>query len=236
MLVSPAEPKIIQALGTVSGVPERYGVDMLWASPLGSVGVQRKELHDFFGSMADGRFVREFPQMAQLGVAVLVIEGQQRWSTEGYLMDGNPYSRRAWTRDMFRSYCLSVMSRGVWVVETDGIEDTVKWVKNFERWSAKPAHNSLATRPKPQGAWGKPENRDWNIFLLQSFPGIGVTHAEHILDHFDGAVPIGWTCTRAEMLKVPGMGKTRVETLWAGVPENAHAPAEPEKPTRKKTA
>lgn len=227
MLIAPTEPPPLRAIGKTSSTPERYGVDIMLGTVHGIMGIQRKELSDFFASVADGRLAREYPLMQQLTVAVLLIEGRQRWSTEGYLLNLDTFTRKQWSRDQFRSYMLSVQTRGVWVVETDDLADTIKWVANFERWSTKASHSSLLTRPKPQVPWGKPENRDWNIFLAQSFPGIGPVQAERILDHFGGVLPIGWTCTRAELAAAPGIGKTRLESLWGALPPNPHAPTEP---------
>lgn len=229
MLIAPTEPIALKALGKVSSTPEKHGVDIMIGTPHGIMGIQRKELTDFFNSVNDGRLAREYPLMSTLTVAVLLIEGRQRWSTEGLLLNySDPMSRKQWTRDQFRSYMLSVQARGVWVVETDDLMDTVTWIKNFERWANKASHHSLLARPKPQVPWGKPENRDWNIFLAQSFPGIGPVQAERILDHFGGVLPIGWTCTRAELASAPGIGKTRLEALWSALPPNPHAPPEPE--------
>jgi len=70
MLVAPTEPMTLKALGTVSLVPEDYGSDFLWASPVfGLVGVQRKEASDFVASVMDGRLDKELAQMKQLGLS-----------------------------------------------------------------------------------------------------------------------------------------------------------------------
>ncbi len=219
MLVAPSEPTKLKALGKSSIAPERYGVDVMFGTQHGAVGIQRKELSDFFASVSDGRLAREYPLMQQLNIAVLLLEGQQRWSTEGYLMTTvNEFTRRNWTRDQFRSYMLSVQMKGVWVVETDNLDDTCAWVRNFERWALKESHKSLVTRPKPMGAWGKPENHDWNVHLAQSFPGVGPSQAEKMIEHFGGQLPIGWLCTREELGQVKGIGKGRLETLWSALP------------------
>lgn len=218
MLIAPTEPVALKGLGKVSSIPEKHGVDVLMATRLGLVGVQRKEMADFFSSVHDGRLAREYPLMQTLEIGVLLLEGPKRWSTEGLWL-GDPHSRRQWTRDQFRSYIMSVQSKGIWIAETDSLRDTVTWIEGFHKWCSKDGHSSLATRPKPQGAWGKPESRDWNLFLAQSFPGIGVVQAEKLIDHFGGQLPIAWTCTREELAAAPGIGKTRLETLWSALPQ-----------------
>jgi ERCC4-type nuclease len=222
ILVAPSEPTLLKGLGKSSAVPEKHGVDIMFANQHGTFGVQRKELSDFFASVTDGRLAREFPLMTQLGVAVLLIEGRQRWSTEGYLLNlagaGGRVQRKTWTRDQFRSYMLSVQQRGVWVVETDDLNDTIAWVKNFERWASKDSHHSLIARPKPAGAWGTPDSHDWALHLMQSFDGIGPVQAERILETFDGQIPLAWTCTKVELGSVKGIGKQRLDKLWNALP------------------
>lgn len=209
MLIAPSEPRPLRDIGQTSSVPEKFGVDILFGSRLGSVGVQRKELSDFFASVTDGRLAREYPMMNPLTVSVLLLEGKQRWSDEGLVLNSKS---QPWTRDQWESYMMSVRSKGLWVVYTDSLTDTIAWVQNFERWANKEKHGSLDTRPKPTGAWGKPESRDWNVFLAQSFPGIGVVQANRIVDHF-GCVPIHWSVTVDELQRVPGIGKKRAEDM-----------------------
>lgn len=237
MLVAPTEPTRLKALGRSSSTPEKHGVDIMFATPQGLFGVQRKEILDFLNSVRDGRLAREYPLMQTLTTKVLLIEGRQRWSTEGYLLNVEDRSRQVWTRDQFRSYMLSVQARGIWVVETDDLTDTISWVQNFERWASKSSHTSLLTRPKPQAAWGKPDNHDWLLFLAQSFQQIGVVQAERLINHFGGTLPISWTCTRDELGKTPGIGKTRLDALWNALPPNPRPVPEPvkqPKPTRPK--
>jgi ERCC4-type nuclease len=236
VLIAPTEPVALKALGKVSSAPEKHGVDVMFGTRQGAVGVQRKELTDFFASVADGRLAREYPLMQQLAIGVLLIEGRQRWSTEGYLLNLNDFARQQWSRDQFRAYMLSVQARGIWVVETDDLADTVKWLKNFERWALKPNHNSLILRPKPQGAWGKPESRDWNLHLAQSFQGVGPTQAERIIDHFGGVLPLAWTCSKEELGKVTGIGKMRLDQLWAALPPNPNVIEVEAKPKPRKKA
>lgn len=222
VFIAPSEPTALKALGKSSPVPEKHGVDIMFANQHGTFGVQRKELSDFFASVTDGRLAREFPLMKQLSVSVLLIEGRQRWSTEGYLMNlpgaGGRVQRKTWTRDQFRSYMLSVQQRGIWVVETDDLNDTIAWVQNFEKWASKDSHHSLIARPKPVGAWGTPDSRDWANHVLQSFEGIGPVQADRILDAFGGVLPLAWTITRKELGAVQGIGKQRLDKLWNALP------------------
>jgi hypothetical protein len=76
----------------------------------------------------------------------------------------------------------------------------------------------LETRPKGRDEWGKriEAGRDFAIFLLQSFPGIGAGVAGNIYDHF-GYLPMTWRVTEKELAEVPGVGKGRAKTLWGAL-------------------
>jgi ERCC4-type nuclease len=50
-------------------------------------------------------------------------------------------------------------------------------------------------------------------FLLQGFPGIGISLAEAMLERFGGA-PLSWSCTYDELRSVPGIGEKRSKALW----------------------
>src|SRR5688572_29969153 len=119
-MVSAAEPKSLQGLGTYSPLPEQYGCDFLIPCPVGMVGVQRKEIHDLIASRGDGRLVRELAQMKQLDIAVLLVEGRLKWTSDGKLLS----SRTSWTRPQHLGLLFSVQSSGIWVNSATDIQDT----------------------------------------------------------------------------------------------------------------
>jgi hypothetical protein len=56
--------------------------------------------------------------------------------------------------------------------------------------------------------------------------------AGQILDAFEGDLPLCWTVSKADLAAVPGVGKQRLERLWAALSPNPHAPDDT--PTDKK--
>ena len=211
--VSPAEHSLpIKNLGTYSSLPERYGADLLFVvKDWGKVGVQRKEQADLISSVRDGRLGKELAQMGALGLGVLIVEGRQKWSNDGWLV-----SRHQWSLAQQLGVMFSVQAQGVWVVRTDDIADTASCVLMLKAWLEKGEHSGLRQRPKATGEWGKPSSRDWQKHLLSGFDGIGGGVAEKIIDHF-GKVPIQWSVTREELMQVKGLGKTRVEKLMGAL-------------------
>ena len=229
LIIAPTEPASFKAIGdVVSMAPERMGVDAMWSTEnWGMVGVQRKEYKDLIASVADGRLAREVAQMQRLGLAVLIVEGRMRWSTDGLLMD--PYLR--WSKSSHRGLIRSVQSKGIWVETSENTADTIDAVQDLIRWTAKPRHNSLDRRPGPTGDWGRASERDFASHLLQGIDGVGPVLAEAVLDRFNG-VPWQWTCGYDDLLAVPGMGPKTAEKMWHAL--GAEVP--PRVKRKKKTA
>lgn len=208
MLIAPTEPPALRAAGTVNLVPETYGVDVMCMRGAERLGIQRKEVKDFLASVDDNRLTKELMQMKALEVAVLVIEGEWRFGADGKLM--NQFGR-TWTRQQINGLLFSIHQRGVWVMNTSNLPDTIALCKDLEAWWKKSDHKSFTTRTM-QNPWGTRMDRDFGVWLLQSFPGIGPQLAERIWQKFNG-VPIALTCTEEELLTIEGMGKKKVEGL-----------------------
>lgn len=208
MFVSAAEPASLRTLGQYSPLPEQMGVDFLIPCPLGMVGVQRKEIHDLIASRGDGRLARELAQMKQLDIAVLLVEGRLKWTSDGQLST----SRSRWTRSEHTSLLFSVQSTGVWVNSSESLSESREYLALLEKWFLKGSHKGIVTRPKPTTLWGTKTNRDWGIHVIQSFDGIGPGVAGAIFDRY--GVPLRWTITEEDLLSVPGVGKKRAEKMW----------------------
>lgn len=218
MLVSQTEPVLLRCLGKPSKRPESFGCDVLAQAGKHLIGFQRKTVPDLIASLHDGRMGVERSQWKRLqalgGTVILIIEGRMAWTVDGILAEihGRPFTRR-----QFRRFVYSVSRRGVAVEHTVDIKDTASLIEDLIGYhTEKRTGSSLPSRPGPIGQWGKPSSREWAAHLLQSFPDVGPTVAEAILDHF-GSVPMQWTCTRDELLAVPGVGPKRADALWKGL-------------------
>jgi ERCC4-type nuclease len=204
LLISPTEPRPLKAIGEVSLAPERNGVDVMWGARGGLWGVQRKELGDLLASKNDGRLSKELAQMGKLEVAVLLVEGRPRWTTEGELMsDYLTMSRRQYTAMLW-----SVRMRGVWVEFTDDLSHTIDLVRWLSDWSRKERHSGMRSRPGPAGNWGHVSDREWGIHLLSGIDGIGPGVAGAIFDAF-GRAPLRWDVSKEELMGVKGIGPKR---------------------------
>lgn len=213
MFIAPTEPAAFKHLGASTTLPEEYGVDFLWQSNLGLVGVQRKQFpSDFLASVHDGRLNREYSMMKELALPVLMLEGAAHWTTSGNLIRDRNAKRNGWTKTQHRNYLHAVQSRGIQVACTDSIQDSIGYLADLQSWTEKQDHHSLDTRPGPTGSgWARVTNVDYQYHLIQGLPGVGPKLARAILGTI--GMPFGLRVGIEELTTVPGVGKVMAEKI-----------------------
>lgn len=223
MLVSPAEPAAVRALGRTSMVPERFGFDVMWWAAGARVGVQRKEVKDLRASVDDGRLAKELRQAECAAVSrkVLIVEGSVRFDDQGR-MQGR-YTGR-WTRAMWNGVLWGMWNAGWWVHPTANIRETCEALEMLEKWTQKERHGSLAARAsKVPSIWGtRPSDREYATWVLEGIDGVGAELAGRIYDTF-GGLPVQWAEGVDEqwMEMVPGIGKIKARKIMRGLDRRA---------------
>ena len=219
MFISPTEPKALHDLGVISNLPEDYGVDIMWSSKLGTVGVQRKVFpSDFLSSMKDGRLTKEYLQMKGLDLAILLLEGKPNWTTDGELYGsyGNTGRSYAWSRTQHRNYLTSVQLRGIQIQTSDSITDTIDYLNGLRLWTDKGDHSSLDRRPSgatSSDTYYRISNPDYVRWWYQSLPRVGPRQASVIYDKL--GVIFGLTVTEEDLIMAvgPALAKRIVEVF-----------------------
>lgn len=237
LYISPTEPEPIRQIGRTSSLPERYGVDVLFAARGRLCGVQRKRIDDLIASLRDGRLAKELVQMRALARALVLVEGNWTWTNDGRWVDDPSFTRNGWWGIVWSL----AYEHGVGVLHVPTMDETIAAIQRFVAWCRKPSHVSLARRPKAKSPWGRPDSREWAIHMLQGLPGVGPELAGRIIDHF-GQAPISWTCSESDLRRVPGIGPKRARELyWAlqqtaadGQSGNAIPPGAPPAPAMKR--
>jgi len=171
------------------------------------IGVQRKEINDLLASLADDRLAREIPLLQRLDLAMVLIEGRLEWTNEGLLLGVSSPFTRAQLLGVVWSLQLSGLSIGCSTSTTD----TTQFLSLFYRWTMKNRHTGLLRKSQKasRDEYGQRTDRAWQIFTMQSFPGLGYERAKAIVDHF-GGLPLQWT---GKLDDVAGIGKTTADRL-----------------------
>ncbi len=233
VLLSPSEGSLAGILkdeAITSPLPEQKGADILIYSKHGLLGMQRKEVpNDFISSFIDGRMARSMSLLVQSCTFTrLVCEGCFRYWPDGTVHLGMTKGRKRVPSRFTRKHIHGMLNdiefvRGVMVRWTDDIADTVAYIRSVINFLEGKKHTGLFARPSAKGTWGVPKAKDTQLWILQSFPGIGPSIADNIVDRF-GGVPLSWTCTLEELTSVSGLSKARAIEMYSaltGLPQMA---------------
>jgi len=193
---------------TTSPMPERRGVDFLWAADQEWWGIQRKTISDLWASIEDGRLAFELAQIStEIVHCIFIIEGKLMATLDGIFSVGRQQ------RSVATHYkaLMTLAGKGCIVLNTESAQHTGLAIKGIVDWSRESKHALGNVRPKVTGKWGKATSREWGVHLLQGFDGIGYDTANNIVEMF--GVPLAWTVDEQQLMSVPGVGKLRGRKL-----------------------
>lgn len=226
-LLSPSEGDLaekLKDLAQFSAVPETRGADILFTTPFGLFGIQRKQVpHDFLKSANDGRFARETPLLRKLPFSQIVGEGRFRYYPDTQVVvPGVKKGTYRFTRKEIWGIILAIeVVQDVQVTFVEDLDEMVAYIKYVREYMSKSEHRTIFRRPRGGDPWGYRTRREEDLWILQGFPGIGVATAEKILDAFGGIIPLKWVCTLEDLMRIPRMGKAHAEKLWNCLPASS---------------
>ncbi len=234
-LLSPSETKLAEAFGDeamVSDIPESKGADILIYTVNGLFGGQRKAIpHDFLTSFTDGRLTRAIPLLKDnCTFARIIGEGRFKYYPDtsvdlGKIKGGSRIKTR-FTKKHIKGMINDIqLVHGIMIDWTDDIEDTVAYLRSMRHFLNADKHVGLFTRPNVKGVWAVPSSKDVELWLLQSFPGVGPAIADSIIQHFGGVVPLKWTCTFDELCAVAKLSPKKAREVWNFLPTSTQIPA-----------
>jgi len=217
----------------VSTIPELKGADILLYSTAGLIGWQRKEIPtDFIGSMTDGRMARSIALMKSCCAFQRIIgEGKFRYYPDktidmGRYKGGKPIKTRFSKKHVVGMINDIEFVHGIIIDWTENLSDTADYLRGVRSFLSTSTHTGLFRRPSAKGLWNVPTSKDIELWLLQSFPGIGPSTADAIIQHFGGEVPLKWACTFEELCKVKNVTRSKAVELWNYLPTSAPLPAD----------
>lgn len=212
MLISPTEPVQIRRMGQTSLKPESHGSDILLATRMGLVGIQRKEVKDLVASVYDGRLDKELSQMKSLDGAILIVEGKQLWSSDGLMLG----IQSRWSRKQQIGLELSAQLRGCWTLRSGSITETIDLVLMVQDWAMK-ERDIISQRHGPMSPWGSRGSTDWLYHLIQGLEGVGPKLARVIVDRY--GCPFKWKddVTVEGLMTLEGIGIGRAEKIYGAL-------------------
>jgi len=225
VLLSPTEKDLRELYGdgaVTSSFPESKGADIVICTEFVWFYFQRKSVpDDFLISISDGRMARCTSLLSQQdGIKRMITEGQWLYNHDGSVYLGKNRGRYAiksgWRRSHIEGMEMDIeYVKGIPLVRTADINDTYHYLQRVAEWASRPNHSGMYTRPSVKGQWIIPTKQELHLWILQSWPGIGIGTAEKILDHFGDNIPLAWTCSAGELAKVKGLSLKKAEELIA---------------------
>jgi len=192
-----------------SGIPnllEKAGIMVIRKQlPVGdylisdSVVIERKTSYDFARSLFDGRLFEQAKRLAESYPIVF------------YIVEGNPFRLRRYqtrTKQLTAAMVTLVVDYSVRVLFSEGPLHTAAILESLAKRVEGEGRRGIVIHKKPR----LEDTRAWQLYILQSFPGIGPKTAERILERF-GSLQAFFNASVAELSKVPGIGEKKAETI-----------------------
>lgn len=218
MLVSAQEPKDFLVLGERSSLPEDFGADYLCFPRGNVVGIQRKECSDLVASANDDRMCRLMNQMKELHRGWLLVEGNFKWNHDGV---ATKRGCEGFTKARYDDILYSAQANNIWVATSTGIQDSIRAMRQIERFMTHEVNDHLFVRPKPRGLWGTWRDKDWSAHVLQAWPGMSTVRSVSLWDAH--GLPLRWSITQKEMEAVAGIGRGTADKLWRSLDSGPEA-------------
>lgn len=226
-LLSPSEGDLrekFKDLAEFSPIPETRGADVLFTTPFGLFGLQRKQVpHDFLKSARDGRIAREAALLRRLPFSQFVGDGKFRYYGDTtVVVPGIPKDAKGmynFTRRQIWGIELAIrIVQGIDIMYFDDTDTLVDYVKYLKKYMAKETHRTIFSRPREMNPWGQKDRKEEDLWILQGFPGVGVATAEKILDALGGVIPLRWVCSVEDLARISGISRSKAEKLHGCLP------------------
>ncbi|MCE4624473.1 MAG: helix-hairpin-helix domain-containing protein [Desulfurococcales archaeon] len=166
----------------------------------GEIVIERKTAWDFTKSLFDGRLFDQAKRMAEGYPHVI------------FIVEGNPLRLRRYSskrRQLLAALASLTVDYGSRIIYTEGPEDTAYMIASIARRLEKEGRRGVIIRKK-----AKLETiDDWQLFILQSFPGIGERTAIRIMETFN-TIREFCNAPMSVLSKIEGIGEKRAELIF----------------------
>jgi len=164
--------------------------------------VERKTVKDFASSLVDGRL---FDQASRLS---------ESYSDVYYIVEGSPRYLSRWGDRGHQTLAALValtVDYGVRVLWSEGPQTTAYLIAQLaKRYQGEKGGTSMVLHRKPRLS----SLADWQLYIVQAFPGVGPKTARAILERF-GTLESFCRAPLSELSRIPGLGEKRAERIKA---------------------
>lgn len=191
-------PKELERLNTPVKLCHLKSADYVLESETQSIGIERKTKLDFLNSIVDKRILTQLIALKEnFSHPLLIIEGLE-----------NLYEIRNFNPNSIRGMLAAItLDYQIPVIQTRNYRDTAKFLQVIlNRLEKSKRPYSLLKGPKPL----TPEEQQ--LYIIESFPGIGPTLAQSILEKFE-TISNFTKASKEELLEIPKLGPKKAEQI-----------------------
>jgi ERCC4-type nuclease len=160
LLMDTREPKTLQAMmrgvfGERLEIVTLQEADFVLFDVCGcAVGIERKTITDFLGSLRSGRLINQLERVRQAYLPVILLEGQLKTNDKGTHRGVTTYSG-GWSLGALQMSLWEAQRHGARVLYTPGMADTVDTLRCLVNWADRKCINGPAdSEGRPQGSAG----------------------------------------------------------------------------------
>ncbi|WP_172633886.1 ERCC4 domain-containing protein [Caldisphaera lagunensis] len=185
-------PKILESLGLMVIRRQLEEGDYLIPD---NIIIERKSSNDFVKSLFDGRLFEQAKKMSsKYNNIIYIVEGDFRKSLLFYK------NREKQIQSALISLVLEYKVKVLWSLDQLSTAEYIESIARKSEPSKEVNESPILKKPKIN------DNRQWQLYILQSFPGIGEKSAEKILEHF-GSLEKFFNSSLSELANIIGEKK-----------------------------
>ncbi|MEB3779791.1 MAG: helix-hairpin-helix domain-containing protein [Desulfurococcales archaeon] len=161
--------------------------------------IERKSSYDFARSLFDGRLFDQAKRMVEAYPIVI------------YVVEGDPTRIKRYQSRMKQLYSAMItltLDYNARIIMSSGPKATALIIDAIARRMAKEVGTGIVLHKKPRLS----DLREWQLYIVQSFPFIGPKTAEKILDRFS-TIEKFCSSSIAELSKIEGIGDKKAEFI-----------------------
>ncbi len=161
--------------------------------------IERKTAYDFVHSLFDGRLFDQARRMSE------------EYPTIIYVVEGNPLRLKRYqgrTKQILAAMTALTIDFGARILYSNGPSDTAVILESIVKRLEGYGREAIVIHKKPR----IDTLREWQLYILQAFPYIGVKTAKRILEYY-GSLRDFCNTSLSELARIEGIGEKKAERI-----------------------